>query len=149
MNQNGLRHRIETLARTGRSAGAIARILAAEGFQDGASRASVGRVLAELRGPVRSARVTQAAQRAQPTPVSQAPAAETAEPEPYVPDDEATARHAEAIAEFIDRRVDEAVAAELADAESLKDRWQNRAGAAGWPVCSNCGLHMPPKGAQS
>ncbi len=150
MNDNhALRARAVQLSRTGRSARQISKILQDEGFKAGSSRASVDRMLRGERGPIRSPRAAQTAQRTQPAPVSQPPAAELAEPELYVPDDDAIDAHVDAIAEFIDRRVDAAVAAELADAATLKDRLQNRGGAAGWPVCLSCGLHVPPNEGRS
>ena len=84
MNENAMRRRIEQLHTTGRSAGAIAEILASEGFGKGASRASVGRILTKLRGPVRSPRVSQAAHTRRPTQPGSPPVADApvSQPEP-------------------------------------------------------------------
>jgi hypothetical protein len=120
MNRTAPRHRIEELARTGRSAGAIAKILASEGYTDGASRASVGRLLAELRGPLRSPRVTR------PKPVDAKPTATVALPSDAGVD--AVCDHAVAISDWIDARVAETVAVIIAATE-----------AASGPPCPGCG----------
>jgi len=64
----------------------------------------------------------------------------------YWPDEEAIDAHVEALAEWIDVRVDAAVAAENDDPTALEPRLRELASAAGWPVCAECGQHVAPKG---
>ena len=130
---------VRTLARAGRDQRQIAQVL-------GVSKGFVSSV---LRAPWRT---PNAAPQRPSVPVSapRPPSVPTPPPAPenggYVADDDAIAAHVTALAELVDRRVDAAVGAELADPEALADRWANSAADAGWPVCPQCGQHVRPEG---
>lgn len=68
------------------------------------------------------------------------------EPDDYVEDPDAVDSYVAELAEWMDRRVDRAVAAELVDPVATAQRLERLAATAGWLTCATCGQHMPPDG---
>ncbi len=135
-------HRLNQLAATHLSGARISAQLQAEGHK--VSRATVNRRLGELRGSR-----TRAAHSAHAQVSKREPLPKLAEPpeDAYVSDDTAIAEHVAAIGELIDRTVDAAVAREVGDAESLRDRLDAVAERAGWLRCGTCrGFFRPSDG---
>lgn len=136
--------RIQALRAAGvRSARAISAALTAEGYT-GCSPTTIKRRLREPRAQAPTKPVARPVARPAPTPSPSTPSTPSP-PAGYVADDDAIAAHVTALAELVDRRVDAAVGAELADPEALADRWANSAADAGWPTCPTCGQHVRPQ----
>ncbi len=132
--------KIATLIRQGRSDSDISSILAADGV------AVSPRTIARRKRASRSG-YGPAGQRpaAPPAPLAKAAppaAAPTAQALPsdygYTYDPEAIGAHLEALAEYIDRQVDEAIAA--ADVEFVRERAESLRGK---PTCPSCGRVCP------
>lgn len=70
-------------------------------------------------------------------------------PDDYVEDPDAVDSYVAALAEWMDRRVDRAVAAELVDPVATAQRLERLAATAGWLPCATCRQHMPPDGGKN